>query len=645
MKKKNNAIKSNDNNGPYRKMPSSPLLGLVKLPQLTKPSLQLTPRSPRTPNTIEETSKSSTLDRKSNKSLHNLALNKLGDDILNRHKIEDFDWHKEEPKSQNIKTEPDDISPISITNDNPFHDTNEYHHEPFARRFTKKITGTLSSDNESQGKNLSIVPIKSKKYRIDKNPEIVITCQDDDGVYKENLENEKKKYHDLEEKYNLMVLEKSMNESYMAKSSDSKLSDYDKSALTINFYKSQLEEMKIKLQIELTKSDKEVNSIREELHIKNLELDQISNLLSKTDLQRKRYAETVKILETELQTLKNDNTELNNKIFEANSQLKFSIQNLATEQNKAQTFENGCKELDSLKSLTDSLKQQSEIVSKENSSLKAEVHDLKTVFSKSKNKWREKKRRLKEKIINLTEKIEKEKLSISSKVADSIKIKKNYTIREHEQNAAFSKETISRLQVLTEKIEKEKLSISSKVADSIKMKKNYTIREHEQNAAFSKETISRLQVKSSELEEKYNNIKTENDRLMKSLEYYKNSLENKSKTIGVLETKLSKITENELDIGSSGENGKIITMLEKNIHEISDAIYCNNCKKERVSEYLMIPCEHTICSKCVTFEENCPICLNSARIFAIGVFSDILGKFNYQVELLNCLKDLNNMTS
>lgn len=594
MKKKNNAIKGNDNNAPYRKTPSSPLLGMVKLPQLTKPSLQMTPR---TPNTIEETPKSSTLDRKTNKSLHNLAFNKLGDDILNRHKIEERDWLKEEPKSPNIKTEPDEISPMSVIDDNPSHDTSEHHHEPIVRRFTRKITGTLSSDSESQGKNSSIVPIRSKKYRIEKNPEIVITCQDDAGTFKDNLENEKKKYHDLEEKYNLMVLEKSMNESYI-KNSDSKLSDHDKSALTINFYKSQLEDMKIKLQFELTKKDKEVSNIREELHIKNLEIDQLSNLLSKTDQQRKRYAESVKILETEVQILKNDNMELNNKIFEANSQLKFSIQNLATEQNKAQTFENSCKEMDSLKNLTDSLKQQSELVSKENASLKAEVHDLKTVFSKSKNKWREKKRKFKENIANLTE-----------------------------------------------KVEKEKLSISTKVADAFKMKKSYTIREHEQNAAFSKEAISRLQVKSYELEDKYNHVKAENDRLTKSLEYYKNSLENKSKTIGVLESKLSKITENELDIGSSRENGKIITMLEKNIHEISDAVYCSNCKKERVSEYLMIPCEHTICSKCITFEESCPICLNSARIFAIGVFSDILDKFNCQVELLNCLKDLNNSTS
>ncbi|OMJ92761.1 hypothetical protein SteCoe_4389 [Stentor coeruleus] len=567
---------------------------MVKLPQLTKPSLQMTPRSP---NTMEETPKSSTLDRKTNKSLHNLAFNKLGDDILNRHKIEERDWLKEEPKSANIKTESDEISPISIIDDNLSHDTTE-HHEPIVRRFTRKITGNLSSDSESQGKNSSIVPIRSKKYRIEKNPEIVVTCQDDIGVFKENLESEKKKYHDLEEKYNLMVLEKSMNESYVGKNSDGKLSDYDKSALTINFYKSQLEEMKIKLQFELTKSDKEVSNIREELHIKNLEIDQLSNLLSKTDQQRKRYAETVKILESDVQILKNENAELNNKIFEANSQLKFSIQNLATEQNKAQTFENSCKEFDSLKNLTDSLKQQSELISKENAGLKAEVHDLKTVFSRSKNKWREKKRKFKESIINLTE-----------------------------------------------KVEKEKLSISSKVADAFKWKKSYTIREHEQNAAFSKEAISRLQVKSFELEDKYNHVKAENDKLTKSLEYYKNSLENKTKTIGVLESKLSKITENELDIGSTRENGKIITMLEKNIHEISDVIYCTNCKKERVSEYLMIPCEHIVCSKCITFEDNCPICLNSARIFAIEVFNDISGKFNYQVELLNCLKDLNNMTS
>lgn len=587
MKKKNGATKSNDNNGPLHKTPSSPLIDKLKLPQLSKLS------SPQIVSKFisssEETPKSGTLSRKANKSLHSLAFNKLTDE-LTKPKLEDHDWIKEEPKTPNIRTEPDDIGHVLISDDHQNHEVNDYHHEPAARRMTRNITGIHSSDGEFQGKN---VPIKSKKYRIEKNNDSPQTSQEELGTYKQLLENEKKKYLELEEKYNLMALEKSINDNIISKT-NGKLSETDKSAIVINFYKAQLADVKSKMQLQNSKSDKEISIIREELHAKNLESEQISNLLSKTDSQRKKYAETAKVLENEVENLKYENMILNSKIEEANSQLKFSIQNLKSEQSKANHFESSYKELDSLKSLSDSLKEQSEIISKENAALKAECNDLKTLLSRSKNIWREKKRKLKENIQNLSEKVEKEKMSISTKVADAFRTKRSYTIKEPCQNATFGKEM-----------------------------------------------ISRLQVKICDLECENSSLKTENDKMTKSLEYFKNTLESKAKMIGLLEAKLNKITENELDVGSTRENGKVLSMLEKNLNEINEAVQCVKCKKDRVSEYLMIPCEHAICSKCITFEENCPICLNSARILAITAFNDVKSKINHHVELLNCLKDLN----
>ncbi|OMJ87871.1 hypothetical protein SteCoe_10357 [Stentor coeruleus] len=559
----------------------------LKLPQLSKFS------SPQVVSKFitnsEETPKSGTLSRKSIKSLHSLAFNKLTDDLI-KPKLEDRDWLKEEPKTPNIRTETDDINHMLTSDDHQNNEVNDYHHEPVIRRMTRNITGIHNSDGEFQGKN---VPIKSKKYRIEKNHDSIQTNQEELDTFKQALENEKKKYQELEEKYNLIALEKSINDSLISKT-NCKLSETDKSAIVINFYKAQLADAKSKIQLQISKSDKDISNIREELDAKNLEIEQISSLLSKTDIQRKRYAETAKTLENEVENLKYENLVLNSKIEEANSQLKSSIQNLKSEQSKANHFESSYKELDSLKSLSDSLKEQSEIISKENASLKAECNELKTLFSRSKNTWREKKRKLKENI-----------------------------------------------QSLSEKVEKEKMSISTKVADAFRTKRSYTIKEPIQNVAFGKEAISRLQVKLFDLESENTSLKSENDKLTKSLDYFKNTLESKAKMIGILEAKLNKITENELDFECTRENGKILSMLEKNLHELSEAVQCVKCKKDRVSEYLMIPCEHAICSKCITFEENCPICLNSARIFAITIFNEVKSKINHHAELLNCLKDLN----
>ncbi|OMJ68558.1 hypothetical protein SteCoe_33946 [Stentor coeruleus] len=582
MKKKNGGTKSNDINSQFHKTQNSPLIDSLKLPQLSKLSSPLI--IPKSITNSEETPKSGALNRKSNKSLHNLAFSKLTDELL-KPKIEDRNWVKEEPKTPNIKTEFEDIEHIFINDDHQNHEKNDYRHEPVVRRMTKNISGIHNSD----------VPIKSKKYRIEKNHDTVHTSQEELETFKQILENEKKKYQELEEKYNLMALEKSINDNIISKT-NGKLSETDKSAIVINFYKAQLADAKSKMQLQITKSDKDISNIREELHVKNLELEQISSLLSKTDMQRKRYAETAKTLENEVENLKYENLILNSKIEEANSQLKSSIQNLKSEQNKTNYFENTYKELDSLKSLSDSLKEQSEIVSKENAALKTECNELKALFSRSKNLWREKKRKLKENI-----------------------------------------------QILSEKVEKEKMSISNKVADAFRTKRSYTIKEPIQNAAFGKETISRLQVKIYDLESENSSLKSENEKSMKSLDYFKNTLESKTKMIGLLEAKLNKITENELDIGSSRENGKILSMLEKSLHEINDVIQCTKCKNDQACEYLMIPCEHTVCSKCIDFEENCPVCLNSARIFAITVFNDVKIKINHHVDLLNCLKNLNTL--
>jgi predicted nucleic acid-binding Zn-ribbon protein len=408
---------------------------------------------------------------------------------------------------------------------------------------------------------------------------------------KELLELQIKKYQDIKILYSGMKF-KTPEDEKIIESSQQNYNELEKNLKINNFLRAQLEETKNKMHAELKKSKEENDELKKNLEFQAVELDLYTEQAKKADSQRKRYLEAIKDLESEISALKSEKKILSDKIEDLSSSINTIGEALSLEKKKTSDFEILLKDIPSQELLVKSLN--SEIVSlkKDMTALKKNLSEAHESFQVKKNNWRIKKKKFIESISDLNKQINDLSLSIQVSPANTFKPQKSQSIKDSEPEGIYKQETFVKLQ----------------------------------------STISELQSSLTE-------FKNDNEKLKKNIEYYKNSLDTKTKIIGVLEEqiKTSETGESEIFQINPKDLKKKLEVVKTSIQESIGRIKCKKCEGCQNVNFIMIPCEHTVCGNCVSYEDQCLVCNNAAKTFQISIFCVILEKMNFQIEILQFL--------
>ena len=408
---------------------------------------------------------------------------------------------------------------------------------------------------------------------------------------KELLETEQKKRVDLENQIVSLSTKISEDEN-LIKTYEERFREANKVLKTNMALKGQVEEVKNKMQAELSKSGKEIAYITEELNLKAIELEECRALHTKAESQRKRYAETIREYESEISAIKNEKNALSIQVQEANAANSRMMEKLIMESHKVTQMDAKCKEADLKQCLIKSLNERISELERENAELREKLNIDLVKYSGKRAKWKELKAKQAEVIFDLNS-----------------------------------------------QISKEKYALSSKIAEAFKNKRSSTIRDSQSAANITQDTIFKMQGKISELELNISSLKTDRENTNKNIEYYKGLLENKSHLISMLEEKIRK---NEICLDKSMkeeifEIKKIFENLEHSFEDNINDLHCQKCKIGKSVEYLIVPCEHLLCKTCMTYEDNCPICNNLARIHEFSILRIIMERSMLQYTVLKSI--------
>lgn len=399
---------------------------------------------------------------------------------------------------------------------------------------------------------------------------------------KKDLENAKEELWKKEHNEKEIIKEK--NEIFNAfNQENTKLKDSLQSLLT---KKEKLKQSKIKLQEELfevkkkhqeefLRSEQSLQSISKELYIQNAEIDIQKETINRIEHQKKR-------LNDDLNTLQTENIQIRNEHIKTELQyenLKIKYQNIMDTftdvQNKAKKHDEIIEEIDKKNKL---------------------IEQLTTTVSNHDN--------IIEKLQKLIEQL---KQALESQRQQFIQKEKSYekTIKD-----------------LMEQINSEKVSKQVKAAEAMKLKKQLTLRENDDTLInVSKEEIMRYKTRLIEAETKAADMAIELDRMVKTENYYKDTIKNKNEIILQLETRFensSSIMKNEKDDMAEKEK-----MIQQAIESLKKCFLCHNCKSN-ISSKVLIPCTHLTCDACMPNNDKCLICEERVLFSSAGSFLNLL---------------------
>lgn len=127
------------------------------------------------------------------------------------------------------------------------------------------------------------------------------------------------------------------------------------------------------------------------------------------------------------------------------------------------------------------------------------------------------------------------------------------------------------------------------------------------------------------------------------MEYYKSQNDNKSQIISVLEGKSTSPNAKENDFRPEfflNDLENKIRNIETSINENFEELRCRKCFIENCIHFLILPCLHLICKKCMNFEDYCPVCNNFARILEFPLVVNITERMNSQISDINFIKKM-----
>jgi chromosome segregation ATPase len=555
------------------KSPSSPLLNIIKLPTLPKVSSpQMSHRF--FPKIEEETKKVQTSERKPTQSLYSFSFSKLAEEVKSRKKSKEsliikpalLDQITSEQSIESyLESQPSvNFQVIQETNDESFQENKPSH---------KNSISVRDSDE-----NILSVPVelgrKSRQKTI-KTEKAVETCtlmEDELENLRRVLRMEQEKFREIENKY-MGSLEQVRVLHEVLGNLEDKETEYEKLLKVNHSLRSQIDELQNKTQSDNQKSQKAFQEIKDDVISKTGEIEMLKSLLNKSDLTKKRYAESIGQLESEVKYLQGQNDEFKSLLDKANNEAHIFNSRFLQEKGKVEQMEEVHKQLDSLKS--QNYDQQDKIIALERQLLivTAEANEFRNAHKQSNSQWREKKKKLKDIILKLNEQIENESKSIKNKIADAFKTKRSITLRDREDNV------------------------------------------------FAKENVIKMQQKVIELEMELNDTKLDRDKFKSSVEYCKGVIETKNTIISILEEQIRKTTGGQAFDDTVKDSKSICKGIEKYIKDIKDFVKCGLCLGN--SEFFMVQCEHLVCSTCQGFQDRCPVCAREGRVFSVPVFKKI----------------------
>lgn len=571
--KKKKTVKKVDMTPKIKNSPSSPLLNIIKLPTLHKASSpQMSHRFFPKP---EDSSKAHLSDRKPTQSLYSFTFSAQAESVKMKKKslegINKFQLANDtKSDEQSVESQPS----LLLIQNSPIIE------EPIEEHI---IDIAASSTNDKESNFLSVPIEKERKSRqktrkIEKAVETCTLMEDEIEYLRRVLRIEQENNKELTRKNNEALESIKCLHDALANLED-KSFEYEKLQKLHNGVKAQFEDFVNKSQNELVETEKKFNDMKEEIALKNSEIEHLNLMLQKSDTHKNRYAESLSVQESEINELKKENSYFRTLLENSKNEINSFSSRLTVEKNKVEVLESVNKEIDLLKNNNFDLQEKIIELEKQNLIAAAENNELRVVFSKSKSEWREKKKKMKDLISCLNSKSEQE-----SKI------------------------------------------LSQKIAQAFKPKRSTTLRDYQDSEFFVRENILKLQQKILNLEEDLNETKLERDKFKSSVDYCKDMLESKNAVINILETQLKQSIGPEAFNKTLQKSNNIIEDIGKCLNDIKNACKCQIC--EQPAEFFMLQCDHIVCSACQNFQEFCPVCASPGRLCNIPAFNQIIGITN-----------------
>ena len=348
---------------------------------------------------------------------------------------------------------------------------------------------------------------------------------------------------------------------------------------------------------------KEINELEEEIKLKNKELVQYSEILGKTEIEKKKKDDYLRELEKRFIHYK-DNTDMihtENKEMHSKYKSLSSVLDIERQKNRELEKEIEIEALKHLKIVNRELEKEIKETQQSYHNKKQKIKDLQQQFSNFKENAKETENSLKEAIDKLNEQILKKEFSTIARLSEKNKLRKTKTIIDRVENN-------------------------------------------------SKDNIARLINKISNLEADLSLVSEENEKLNRNLNYQKKTLEDKAQVITQRQSKFESNLHKRINdfrlalisnIRRTGEG------IEKSIAEACSLLKCKQCDTESKVNYIALPCEHALCKICANNEqEQCIYCGSPSKIIKLNILRTLISHFSMQKSSFNSLRAyLNKDTS
>ncbi|CAG9319737.1 unnamed protein product [Blepharisma stoltei] len=343
-----------------------------------------------------------------------------------------------------------------------------------------------------------------------------------------------------------------------------------------------VEEMRKNQQIETFKYEKLIQNISTEYKYKEAEIKELEELYKSSDSQRKFITESLRELEI-------NNSQLTEKLEISNIKIEELTDELNKLKEQAHQKEIQYEEIDKKAGKTAKWKDRTKTLIEENKELRQRNLKLEKNLGEAANKMER----------------EKEKV----------------------RNSEYQSE--SKIRELQIELNNEKNINTVHSQEILRLKSSQVLKEKESSKFNVSNDDSRSQSRIQQLETDLAKFKEENDKLLKTQEYFKNLLSNKTQQITQLEIQIdeAKAEINNPQFKNLQLKFDELCLKEENIAKILDKIkdmftafdaylsccVCSNTVEDAVA---VDPCGHLVCTKCKDDGDiNCPQCLQRIQGF------------------------------
>ena len=381
-----------------------------------------------------------------------------------------------------------------------------------------------------------------------------------------NLQNELAKAQDQLKRKEKLTIKEVKDEMYSLVSDNQSLKNYiqelnkkiDKLKNAKNQLKLKVQGFEKDFQNSLCKHEAQMTEANLEIKEKSLEIDQLKEILNRSENQKKRLADSLKEMEMELTRTRNDYTKIEIQHEALKRRQQNMVETLTVYEEKARKYEFTAEQLEtqnlSLCSLELKKSEDADIIKR----MKKNHESLQYTFEQHRQKWHCKEQKYQNHIQELLTQVENERVNTEIQIHENLKLKKTKTSKDCDESlSGFTRDEVSRY---VNRIQQAEIEVTNRAIEVKKMKK--------------------------------------------TIEYFKELVIDKNEIINRLESQAQK--SNKVEVKES--------QIEDENVELKDAIVvlkanlmCQNCLMEK-SSFLISPCGNFICQECKPQNKNCPVC-------------------------------------